>query len=229
MERTAVSQRALLITAFELLLKGFGPQHWWPGETPFEVMVGAVLTQNTAWRNVEKAIANLKKADVLDPFKMHSLNPMDLAELIRPTGFYNLKEKRLRNLLHLLGYSFDGNPESMGNMPTYPLRKILLSMPGIGPETADSILLYALEKPVFVVDAYTKRVMDNMNIAEEGVGYHEVQSIFMENLPADVALFNEFHALFVKLAKDNCRKKAPLCPSCPLVSLCPKGLKSIEP
>ncbi len=223
----ATASKAFLITVFELLLECFGPQNWWPGDTPFEVMVGAVLTQNTAWRNVEKAMGNLKDAGMLDPFRMLSLEPKELANLIRPAGFYNLKEKRLRNLVGFLVQRFDGNPELMRSVQVCRLRDTILSIAGIGPETADSILLYALEKPLFVVDAYTKRVLCSMKMVGDKTGYHETQLLFMDNLPADVALFNEFHALFVRLAKENCRKRVTLCASCPLLPLCPTGLKSV--
>ncbi len=212
--------RHLLVTAFELTLRRFGPQHWWPGDTPFEVMVGAILTQNTAWSNVERAIGNLKGAGVLSPERMMDLKPEELAELIRPSGFYNLKAKRLRELLKLLVEEFSGDPQVMAESPGHTLRPILLGIRGVGPETADSILLYALGKPFFVVDAYTKRILLRMGIGRSEWDYHQIQRLFMENLPADPALYNEFHALLVVTAKHHCRKRVALCASCPLAGLC---------
>ncbi len=223
------SAKHLLLTAFELMLKGLGPQHWWPGESPFEVMVGAVLTQNTSWSNVERAIANLKGAGVLSPVEMSSLPPEKLAKLIRPSGFYNLKEKRLRALLSLLVGEFCGNIETMRAIPGHRLRPLLLGIPGIGPETADSILLYALEKPFFVVDAYTKRILERMGIMEEDAPYSHVQRLFMENLPASTELYNEFHALLVVLGKELCKKNRPTCHNCPLSPLCSKGVERYPP
>jgi endonuclease-3 related protein len=200
---------------YDLLFARFGPQDWWPGDTPFEVIVGAILTQNTNWSNVEKAIANLKKARVLSPEKLHRLDTGKLAELIRPAGYYNIKAKRLKNFLGWLSENYAGKLENLGNIPTAELRQQLLSVKGIGPETADSILLYALNRPVFVVDAYTARIASRHRLIDEGADYGEIQELFESNLTADVALFNEYHALLVRLGKDFCRP-APRCDGCPL-------------
>jgi endonuclease III related protein len=204
-----------LALMYKKLYACFGPQHWWPGETPFEVAVGAILTQNTNWSNVEKAIANLKKDKVLSPKALHDLSPARLASLIRPAGYFNIKAKRLKNFIGLLINEYHGSMSKMAKEDLRSIRKKLLSVNGIGPETADSIMLYALEKPVFVIDAYTKRVLSRHNILDHDASYDAFQTLFHLKLKKDVSLFNEYHALFVRLAKENCRTK-PLCAGCPL-------------
>lgn len=201
---------------YERLHASFGPQHWWPAKTPFEVMVGAILTQNTNWLNVEKAINNLKKNKLLEPQKLYRLSHRRLASLIRPAGYYNIKAKRLKSFLKFLLEYHRGKKKDMSLGQTPILRQQLLSVNGIGPETADSILLYALNKPVFVVDAYTKRILSRHRVIKEDTGYDEVQNLFMTNLKKDAKLFNEFHALLVKLGKDFCLKSRPKCQICPL-------------
>ncbi len=202
---------------YERLFARFGPQHWWPGETPFEVMVGAVLTQNTAWSNVEKAIANLKGQGLLNLASLFALPPPLLAEQIRPCGYFNLKAARLHNLLSLIADRFDSDLDRFFATPLAALRQQLLEVKGIGPETADSILLYAAGKPIFVVDAYTHRLLSRHGlISEEEADYHEIQALFMDALPADPALFNEYHALIVRVGKDYCKKTGPRCGECPL-------------
>ncbi len=193
----------------------FGSQHWWPGDTPFEVAVGAILTQNTNWSNVEKAIANLKSAGALNARTLHEMPVGKLAGLIRPAGYFNIKAKRLKNFIDLFADNYRGSMKRMakGNPPA--LREQLLAVNGIGPETADSILLYSLEKPVFVIDAYTKRVLSRHNIMDHDEPYDAFQELFHMHLPKDVVLFNEYHALFVRVAKEHCRTK-PFCGGCPL-------------
>ena len=203
---------------YDLLFERFGPQDWWPGETPFEVIVGAILTQNTNWTNVEKAIANIKNADLLSPEKLHRLDAKKLAELIRPAGYFNIKAKRLKNFLDWFFENYDGKLEKLENVGTVELREQLLSVKGIGPETADSILLYALNRPVFVVDAYTARICSRHHLIDEGADYHQIQETFESNLPSDISLFNEYHALLVHLGKDFCKPK-PKCEECPLNGL----------
>jgi endonuclease-3 related protein len=207
--------RKRLLTIFDTLLAAFGPRRWWPGDSPLEIMVGAVLTQNTAWRNVEKAIANMKAAGVLTFEALTGIDEAALAEIIRPAGFYRLKSRRLKGLITYFHGRYDNTLENTVGVPTPTLRAELLDVNGIGPETADSILLYALDRPVFVVDAYTKRLLGNHRLYDGDDGYHDVQAFFTENLPEDTYLFNEFHALIVRLCQEHCRKK-PLCEACPL-------------
>ena len=208
---------------YDLLFKRFGPQFWWPGESPFEIIVGAILTQNTNWTNVVKAIGNLKKEHLLTPQKLHALDTKKLASLIRPVGYFNIKAKRLKNFLNWFFEEYCGKLKNLETIPTNDIRRLLLSVNGIGPETADSILLYALNRPVFVVDAYTKRICLRHYLIEKDADpvvsssnhYHHVQKLFVSNFPADVRLFNEYHALFVRLGKEICRP-TPKCPLCPL-------------
>ena len=209
------STRFLLQEAFERMFKHFGPRHWWPGETVFEVMVGAILTQNTNWKNVERAITNLKNENVLSPLKLYDLHPEVLSELIKPVGYFRVKTDRLRNFLKFFIEKYDAQVENMRERSVDTLREELLSVKGIGPETADSIILYAVEKPIFVIDAYTKRIMSRHNLCFEEDGYNELQEIFMSNLQNDAQLFNEYHALIVETGKQFCRKE-PLCDKCPL-------------
>ena len=204
-----------LALMYKKLYSSFGPQHWWPGETPFEVAVGAILTQNTNWSNVEKAIANLKKDKVLNPKALHDMSHARLASLIRPAGYFNIKAKRLKNFISFLINEYHGSMSRMAKEDLSSIRKKLLSVNGIGPETADSIMLYALEKPVFVIDAYTKRVLSRHNILDHNASYDAFQGLFHSKLRENISLFNEYHALFVRLAKENCRTK-PLCTGCPL-------------
>lgn len=204
-----------LIKMYELLLEHFGPQNWWPAETALEVMVGAVLTQNTNWKNVEKAIANLRKRDILSLEGLRSIELSDLANEIRPAGYFNIKAKRLSNFINFVWDQFDGGLDGLFGQETQTLREGLLSVKGIGPETADSILLYAANRPIFVIDAYTYRILRRHGMAEEQASYDELQEFFMTHLPEDKALFNEFHALIVSTGKTYCRR-SPQCDDCPL-------------
>jgi endonuclease-3 related protein len=200
---------------YNLLLKRFGPQHWWPGDTPFEVIIGAILTQNTNWTNVEKAIANLKKAKVLSPERLHAIDTARLAELIRPAGYFNIKAARLKNFLNWFFERYSRKLKNLDVVPTDRLREELLSIKGIGPETADSILLYALDRPVFVVDAYTARIAARHYLIDAGAVYDEIKELFESHLPSDIKIFNEYHALLVRLGKEFCRP-TPKCETCPL-------------
>ncbi|GAB4342487.1 MAG: endonuclease [Desulfobulbaceae bacterium] len=208
--------RETLISLYEKMYRAFGPQHWWPGETQFEVMMGAVLTQNTNWGNVEKAIDNLRRAGFLSVERLAELEVDLLAEYIRPAGYFNVKAARLRNLLDLIIREYEGSLEKMGEEETGVLRQKLLAVKGVGQETADSILLYAFERPVFVVDAYTYRVLLRHDLIPEDFGYNDIQDLFMESLEPDVRLFNEYHALLVRVGKEFCRKSSPRCGGCPL-------------
>ena len=205
-----------LETIHRKLYRFFGPQHWWPADTPFEVMVGAILTQNTNWSNVERAISHLKRERVLSPHKLRALKLNKLIRLIRPSGYYNIKAKRLRSFLDFFFQQYQGDIRRMAAEDLVTLRKELLKVKGIGPETADSIFLYALNKPVFVVDAYTKRIFSRHNFIPADTEYNQVQMFFMQNLKKSVRLFNEYHALLVKLGKEFCLKNNPICNRCPL-------------
>ncbi|MDO8303831.1 MAG: endonuclease III domain-containing protein [Sedimentisphaerales bacterium] len=207
-----------LLTIYELLYNRYGPQRWWPGESRFEIIIGAILTQNTNWQNVEKAIANLKSADLMCEQKLYTLSTPQLAELIRPAGYYNIKAVRIKNFLKWLFENHDGSLESLERLDTHSLRAALIGIKGIGPETADSITLYAFNKPVFVVDAYTARVAIRHRLIEYGTGYDALQESFTSGLPQDTRLFNEYHALLVRVGKDHCRKIAR-CSGCPLEDL----------
>ncbi len=204
-----------LLVAYKKLYAAFGPQHWWPGGTPFEVAVGAILTQNTNWGNVEKAIANLKQERKLNAAALHALPAGRLASLIRPAGYFNIKAKRLKHFIDFLVREYGGSMAKMKKEDADVIRERLLGVNGIGPETADSIVLYALERPVFVIDAYTKRVLSRHNILEHESSYDNFQELFHLKLERDVQLFNEYHALIVRVAKEYCRTK-PLCAGCPL-------------
>jgi endonuclease-3 related protein len=205
-----------LLKIYKKLYQTFGPQHWWPGKTPLEIAIGAILTQNTNWGNVEKAIDNLKKQNALSARVIHKMPVRLLSELIRPTGYFNIKAKRLKSFIDFLMNDYHGSMKKMKNEYLYLLREKLLSINGIGPETADSIILYALEKPVFVIDTYTKRVLSRHGIMNHEKSYDEFQELFYSALEKDVKLFNEYHALFVRVGKTFCKKKKPLCELCPL-------------
>ncbi|MEA1959664.1 MAG: endonuclease III domain-containing protein, partial [Chloroflexota bacterium] len=207
-----------LIDIYERLLGRYGPQRWWPAESPFEVIIGAILTQSTAWTNVEKAIGNLKSADVLDPVALDAIPIDDLARLIRPSGYYNAKATKVKAFVERLNREHGGDLDRLFAIDTTSLRKELLSIHGIGDETADSILLYAAHRPIFVIDAYTKRIIDRLGLAPSSDSYHAFQLLFMDNLSRDEGMFNEYHALFVRHGKEVCRK-SPKCDVCCLASL----------
>jgi len=207
-----------LTEIYKLLFERFGPQHWWPGETRFEIITGAILTQNTSWTNVEKAIENLKVARLLKPQKLHNINLMELAELIRPAGYYNIKAKRLKNFVDWLFENYNGSLQELEKTDTEQLRAELVGIKGIGPETADSILLYALDRDVFVADAYTARIAVRHELLEPQADYEQIRQLFQSNLPQDTKMFNEYHALLVRLGKEFCKPKAR-CKGCPLEKL----------
>ena len=205
-----------LCKIYESLNEYFGELHWWPGETPFEIAVGAILTQNTNWKNVEIAIAKLREADLLDPLRLYAAEESIIAGLIRSSGYYNIKAKRLKAFLRFLQEDYAGDMEEMFKEPLWALRTKLLDIIGIGEETADCILLYGGGKPVFVVDAYTRRILERHDIVARDWSYKEIQALFMDNLPQDAALYNQYHALLVNTGKCFCRKEAPTCQGCPL-------------
>jgi len=210
-----VNGNTLLLELYKRLFTSFGPRHWWPGDSPFEIAVGAILTQNTAWRNVEKAIANLKKKGLLSAEAIYSLPAETLAAHIRSAGYYNIKAKRLKHFVEFLFRESEGNFNRIVSWDLHTSRVKLLSINGVGPETADSILLYAADKPTFVVDAYTRRILSRHGLIPEEVSYDEIRSFFMDSLEPDVYIFNEFHALLVHLGHTFCAKRKPKCSSCP--------------
>ncbi len=204
---------------YHQLMTRYGSQHWWPAQEPFEVIVGAILTQSAAWGNVEKAIANLKSAEALSPKALRRLSLSEVAALIRPCGYYNAKALKLRSFAHWLGEHFNDDLGKLFASDINYLRQGLLSIYGIGQETADSIILYAAGKPIFVIDAYTRRIINRIGLTPVSNSYSAYQTLFMNTLPADVRLFNEYHALLVCLAKDVCRSR-PLCQRCCLNNIC---------
>ena len=202
-----------LLNIYQRLLAQYGPQHWWPAEEPFEVIIGAILTQSAAWINVEKAIKNLKKAGALTPAAIRRMPQVQLAALIHSCGYYNVKARKLKAFAGWLGEKYKDDLNKLFTQDTSELRGQLLDVYGIGEETADSIILYAGNKPVYVIDAYTRRIINRLGIAPKHNGYNDFQTLFMSNLPANVKLFNEYHALLVRLAKETCRVQ-PLCRKC---------------
>lgn len=208
-----------LMSIYQNLFDRYGPRNWWPAETPFEVAVGAILTQNTNWNNVEKAIVNLRSADALNCAVISTLTQEKLETLIRPSGFFRQKAERLQLFCIYLQDNYQGRLETMLQKPPASVRKELLEMKGIGPETADSILLYAGNQLSFVVDAYTGRLFSRLGILSGKEKYHQVRAFFMDQLPGNPGLYNEYHALIVIHCKEHCRKR-PVCSGCPLENSC---------
>ena len=203
------------------LLNQLGPRNWWPADSPFEVILGAILTQNTSWKNVEKAITNLKAQHLLSPESIRKISTEELASIIRPAGYFNQKAKKIKEFVKYLYEQYDGSIAKMRNKETYSLRGELLRIHGIGPETADAILLYALEKPIFVVDTYTKRILQRHAWLPEDATYQDIQNLFMAQLPPKTLLFNEYHALIDFVGHNYCRKH-PKCHECPLEGRLPQ-------
>lgn len=213
-----MNSKELISEIYKRLRDRYSKQDWWPSESRFEIIIGAILTQNTNWLNVEKAIKNLKDANMLTTEKMYHCNRETLAELIRPSGYYNIKTKRIKNFLKWLFENYDGKIEALESLETSYLREELLSIKGIGNETADSILLYGLEKPTFIVDSYTARMLGRHGLIDSYYGYKDIKELFESNLSKDAKLYSEFHALIVTLGKKHCKKR-PICVGCPLESL----------
>ncbi len=222
-DRKAGTQ-SLLLEIYERLLAAFGPQGWWPAEDDFEMVVGAILTQSTAWVNVEKAIASLKAAGVLTPAALDALPEERLAAMIRPSGYFNAKARKVKAFCRHLTERHGGSLESLFHVKLPDLREELLSIWGIGPETADSIVLYGARQPIFVVDAYTRRIFGRLGLTPPDASYDQLQRPFMANLSSSVPLFQEYHALLVVLGKELCRP-TPACPRCPLRDLCPSAAR----
>jgi len=207
---------------YALLEAHFGDLGWWPAETDFEVVTGAILTQNTSWKNVEKAIERLKQKDMIDPVAVKNVKLEELSQLIKPSGYHRVKARRLKTIAQFIIENFEGSIKNMKSMKSERLRKMLLSVNGVGPETADSILLYAVGKPVFVVDAYTKRIFARHGITDDEASYEDVQSVVHSCVPKQARTYNQFHALLVETAKNFCGKRKPLCEKCPLCIILPK-------
>jgi endonuclease-3 related protein len=207
--------RTLLMSTYHALRERFGSRHWWPADSTFEVCVGAILTQNTSWKNVAKAIDSLRAAGKLEPFKIYRTTHEELALIIKPAGYFNVKATRLRNFINHLVEKHGGDLDSLFSAPVITLREELLSIKGIGKETADSMILYAAHKLIFVVDAYTKRVLYRHGLVKGDADYDTMQTIFEVNIPPDVDLFNDFHAQLVAVGHQYC-KRIPLCDKCPL-------------
>jgi endonuclease-3 related protein len=212
--------RRALLQLYARLYAHFGPQNWWPAESRWEVMVGAILTQNTAWANVERALAKLKRADRLAPARLRALGTARLGALVRSAGFTSSKPRRLKGLARFLLREYGDDPAKMLGGDLSAQRAQLLALEGIGPETADAILLYAADQPVFVVDAYTRRILSRMGLVAPNASYAAIQALFMQHLPHDRGLFNEYHALLDTLGKNYCYKRAPRCVECPARRQC---------
>ena len=213
----------MLTEVHRRLFDAFGPQRWWPGESPFEVIVGAVLTQNTSWQNVERAIRNLRDADLLDPYLLYAVPVEELEDLIRPAGYFRVKAARLRSVLKFIVERYGGSLDAMFSTSLPELRRRLLEVHGVGPETADSILLYAGGLLSFVVDAYTYRIFARHGWIGFDADYDQIQEYVQAELPQEAPLYNEFHALLVRLGKDYCKKTNPKCAECPLREELPRG------
>lgn len=214
--------RGVLLGIFERLLSSYGPQGWWPAESAFEVCVGAILTQSTSWSNVEKSIKELDGAGLLSPEGLMSVPESRLSGLVRSSLYHNVKAGKLKAFVGFLFREYDGSLEKLFSLPKDGLRQALLGVWGVGPETADSIILYAAGKPSFVVDAYTRRIFERVGFLNGSESYDDVKAFFEGNLPVDAQLFNEFHALIVEHAKRHCKKK-PVCAGCPVIDYCKAG------
>lgn len=210
----------LIADIYKALVRHHGALNWWPADTPFEVAVGAILTQNTAWTHVERALDNLKQAAVLSPSGLATISPGALETLVRPAGYFRLKARRLGNFSRYLVRNFNGDMRALCDGPLPEARQRLLDLEGIGPETADSILLYAGDRPSFVVDAYTRRIFQRIGLLQGHESYGDVQQRFMQDLPHEAALYNDYHAQIVQLAKTCCRKSRPSCTACPVSGMC---------
>ena len=221
---TGVNSSPLLRDYYDALFTAFGPQHWWPGRTSFEIIVGAILTQNTSWSNVELAMKKLRGSKLLAPGAIEAVPLGRLATVIRSSGYFRQKAKKLKAFVSFLRAEHQGSLVKMFRTPTQPLRQQLLGVHGIGPETADSILLYAGRHPVFVVDAYARRMLERHRLAAPKDSYEDLRHFFERNLPADVPLYNEFHALIVRTGKDYCRASNPRCEQCPLRRFLPERM-----
>ena len=223
---TSLAAAGALRTYYDALFAAHGPQHWWPGRSAFEIIVGTILTQNTSWNNVETAIRNLRREKLLTPRAIEDVSLARLARLVRSSGYFRQKAKKLKCFAGFLRSEYGGSIARMFRTPTAVLREKLLSVHDIGPKTADSILLYAGKHPVFVVDAYARRLLERHQLAMPTQGYEEIRQFFERSLPGDAALYNEFHALIVRTGKEYCRTRNPRCSECPLHSFLPHATQA---
>ena len=219
------SMAAKLVDIYDRFYAAYGPQHWWPGDGPFEVIAGAILTQSAAWTNVEMALANMKSAGCWSLAAVHHLPEEDLASLVRSSGYFNAKARKLKAFAAHVTVNYDGDLARFLAKPLDPLREELLSIHGIGEETADDIMVYAAGQPSFVIDTYTRRIMDRMDMTPDATKpkYADYQSVFHNHIPQETQLYNEFHALWDHHAKEACTKLSPRCEGCCLLDLCPTG------
>ena len=214
-----------LLDIYKRLFRRYGPQHWWPGDGAFEVIVGAILTQAASWHGVDKALANLKAQGLMSPKALRAVEQQELASIIRPSVYFNAKSQKLKAFVQHLWEHYDNDLEALLKRDTQQLRHELLSIYGIGEETADDIVLYAAGKPIFVIDAFTRRILDRLGLVPTRDTYGSYQAIFMDNLPHNTGLFNEYHALLDRHAAETCRKKGPSCGECCLLDICPTGTR----
>jgi len=218
-----------LLDVYDCLFAAYGSQHWWPADTTLEIIVGAILTQSAAWPNVEKALANFKNAGALSARGLRQIKEEKLALLLYPVGYYKTKARKIKAFADMLFQRYEGDLDRLLAIPVVELRSLLLSTHGIGPETADAIILYASGQASFVIDAYTRRIFSRLGLGPAGDDYESWQGMFMANLQPNVQAFKEYHALIDRHAKSFCRKK-PLCSPCPLLAFCPTGnLRSLSP
>ena len=221
------SLKKRLLDIYGRLYSRYGPQHWWPGDSAFEVIIGAILTQAASWDNVDKALANLKAQGLLEPAALRAVDQGELADLLRPSVYFNAKARKVKAFVQHLGEHYDDDLEALLDKDAHHLRQELLSIYGIGEETADDIVLYAANKPIFVIDAYTRRILSRLGLEPDRDTYGSYQSIFMDNLPRDADLFNEYHALLDHHAAETCRKRKPACAGCCLLDICPAGARNL--
>jgi len=214
-----------LLNVYERLFHSYGPQHWWPGDGAFEVIIGAILTQGVGWLGADKSITNLKSQGLMEPSALRTEDQAKIANLIRPSIYFNRKAQKIKSFVHHLGEYYNDDLDSLLEKDTQNLRHELLSIYGIGEETADDIVLYAANKPIFVIDTYTRRVLNRLSIIPNQDTYSSYQAIFMDNLPHNPTLFNEFHALLDRHAAETCRKNRPKCKECSLLDICPYGIR----
>jgi len=215
--------KEILLDIYQRLFQQYGPQYWWPGNGPFEIAIGAILTQGTSWGNAEKALGNIKDEGLLNPKALIDIPEKYLAFLVKPSVYFNTKARKIKALCNYLWFYYAGDISGLLTKDRWDLRLELLSIYGIGEETADDIILYAAKKPVFVIDSYTRRILERLNIRPSSDRYVSYQALFMDHLPLDRELYGEYHALLDVHGSKICRKTAPFCKDCSLIDICPAG------